>query len=75
MVKYFDTYERRVTGMIYTLYIAAVKNEVVVGHVPCKISSICVIFIRHGGCITYTVTGRRWYSANLVQGEWKFLVS
>ena len=65
MVKYFDAYERRVTGMIYTLYIAAVKN----------ISSICSIFIQHGRCITCTVTGRRQYSANLVHGEWKFLIN
>ena len=34
MVKYFDAYKRQVTSMIYV--VAAIKYEVVVGHVPHK---------------------------------------
>ena len=60
----------RETGNRHDLYaVAAVKNEVVVDHVQHKIWSICSIFIRHGGYITCTVTGRRQYSADLVQGN------
>ena len=32
-------------------------GTVTVGHIPCKISSICSIFIRRGGIIDCTVTG------------------
>ena len=68
MVKYYNANERWVTTMIC-------MNDIVVGHMPCKISSVCSIFIRHGGCITCTVTGRCQYLADLVQGEWKCLAS
>ena len=42
------------------------EGTVTVGHVPRKIS-ICFIFIRRGGVIDCTVTGRRCYSADLAQ--------
>lgn len=39
-----------------------------VGHVPRRISSICLIFIRRGGSILCTVKGPRQYSSDLPQG-------
>ena len=39
-----------------------------VGHIPRKISSICSIFIRHGGTICCKVDGHRRYSRDLPQG-------
>ena len=60
---------QRETGNRHDLYaVATVKNDVIVGHVPRLISSLCSIFIRRGGSITCTVTGRCRYSADLVQG-------
>ena len=47
------------TGNRHDLYTVAVVKNLVIGHVAPKISSICLIFIRRGGCITCTVTGRR----------------
>lgn len=48
--------------------VAVLKSRVVVGHVPKKISSVCSLFLRHGGVIRCRVTGNRCYSADLVQG-------
>ena len=38
------------------------------GHLPRNISTMCSIFIRHGGIIYYTVLGRWQYSRYLPQG-------
>ena len=38
------------------------------GHLPRNISTMCSIFIRHGGIIYSTVSGRRQYSRDLPQG-------
>ena len=60
---------KREIGNRHDLYaVATVKDDVVVGHVPRRISLVCAIFIRRGGCITCRVTERRRYSADLVQG-------
>ena len=48
--------------------IAVKKDDIVVGHLPRKISCICSIFIRRGGEICCTVTNSRRYSADLAQG-------
>ena len=48
--------------------VAVLKSGVVVGHVPKKISSVCSLFLRHGGVIHCQLTGNRCYSADLVQG-------
>ena len=45
----------------YTL--AVMKNDVIIGHLPAKVSRICSIFLRRGGSITC-----RRYSADLPQG-------
>ena len=49
----------RETSNRHDLYAVAVVKNVVIGHVPLKISSICSIVIRRGRYITCTVTGRR----------------
>ena len=50
-------------------YAVAVKKDgVVVGHLPKKISRVCSLFLRRGGVIECSVTGRRKYSDDLPQG-------
>jgi hypothetical protein len=48
--------------------VAVVKSRQTVGHVPKKISSVCSLFLQHGGSITCKVTGRRRRSEDLTQG-------
>ena len=48
--------------------VAVVKSQVAVGHIPRKISSICSMFLRHGGTICCRVTVSRRYSQDLPQG-------
>ena len=48
--------------------VAVYKDQVLVGHVPRKISTMCSTFIRRGGMIKCTVIGARQYSADLAQG-------
>jgi hypothetical protein len=48
--------------------VAVVKSRQTVGHVPKKISSVCSLFLQHGGSITCKVTGRRRHSEDLPQG-------
>ena len=48
--------------------VAVVKNMIVVGHVPRKLSAMCSLFLRRNGCIMCRVTGSRRYSGDLPQG-------
>ena len=48
--------------------VATMKDDVVVGHVPRKISTLCSSFIKRGGSIVCKVTGERRYSYDLKQG-------
>ena len=48
--------------------VAVVKFHQTVGHVPLKISSLCSMFLRHGGTIMCKITGRRQYTRDLAQG-------
>ena len=43
-------------------------DEVIIGHVPRKISAMCHLFLRRGGHIACQVTGHRQFSADLPQG-------
>ena len=53
---------------------ALLKNYVVVGHVPRKISTMCSMFLRKGGVMKCTITGPKRYSSDLVRGGgWKSL--
>ena len=51
--------------------VAICKSDIVVGHVPRRISSICSSFLRRGGTISCKVAGPRRYSADLPQGGLK----
>ena len=61
---------RRESGNLYHLYAVAVCNsgEMVVGHIPWKISAMCNLFPLKGGIMTCEVSSPRRYSASLPQG-------
>ena len=48
--------------------VAVMKNDVVVGHVPSKLSRLYTLFIWRGGSILCRLAGRRRYSHDLSQG-------
>ena len=48
--------------------VAVLKGGVVIGHLPRKISKICLLFLRRGGSISCVVSGGRRYSSDLPQG-------
>ena len=48
--------------------VAVIKDSVIFGHLPKKISRVCSLFLRRGGSITCTVTATKRYSADLPQG-------
>ena len=48
--------------------VSVVKEDRIVGHVPKKISTVCLLFLRRGGSIVCVVTGHRRYSQDLPQG-------
>ena len=48
--------------------VAVVKEDTTVGHVPRKISAICLLFLRKNSMILCKVTGSRRYSEDLPQG-------
>ena len=51
------------------IYAVAVKTGgTVVGLLPRKLSRLCALFIRRGGSISCSPTGRRRYSSDLPQG-------
>ena len=51
-------------------YAVAIKNRrEVIGHITCKISAACFLFIQRGGTLNCIITDSRCqYSADLVQG-------
>ena len=60
--------EREITNRKDRYAVMAVKDDNIVGHLPKIISMPSSLFLRSGGRITCTVTGRRRYSADLEQG-------
>ena len=48
--------------------VSVIKEGVIIGHLPRRISRVCTLFIRRGGAIHCRVTGRRRYSSDLLQG-------
>ncbi len=48
--------------------VAVIKDGTIIGHVPRRISKLCLLFLRRGGTIQCTVKSRRRYSADLPQG-------
>ena len=60
---------KREDGKRFDPFAVAVCNgDIVIGHVPKKISSVCSLYIRGGGEIHCSVTGSRRFSADLEQG-------
>jgi len=53
--------------------VAVCNDDIVIGHVPRKISSVCLLYIRQGGEIHCRMTGSRRFSADLKQGGLKSL--
>ena len=48
--------------------VAIKKDRIIIGHLPCKISRPCSLFLRRGNEITCRVIGHRRYSVDLPQG-------
>ena len=61
---------QREGGNVYNPFAAkVVKSGAIVGHVPRRISSTCLLFLRHGGAITCKITDpKKRYSRDLEQG-------
>ena len=59
--------ERRNSHDIYAA--AVLKDDIVVGHLPCTVSHTCSLFLRRGGSILCQVFKGRWYSSDLKEGE------
>ena len=60
---------KREDGNCFDPFAVSVCNgDIVIGHVPRKISSVCSLYIRRGGEIHCRVTGSRCFSADLEQG-------
>ena len=56
-------------GNLHDRYtVTVLKEGIVVGHVPRKISVLYSIFLRKGGTIVSAITGTRRYSRDLAQG-------
>ena len=60
--------KREVRNISDPYAVAVVNGEVVVGHVPRSISTLCSLFLDRGGVITCEVIGPRQYSRDLPQG-------
>jgi len=52
--------------------VAVHKDGLTVGHIPRTISCICSVFVRRGGSIVCTITGKRKHSCDLPQGGLEF---
>ena len=61
--------EREAGNRVDAFGVAVMKDGMVVGHIPRKISSICSLYLRRGGLIICRVTGSRRYSEDLIQGR------
>ena len=48
--------------------LAVIKDDMIIGYLPRKVSRLCSLFLGRGGCIMCTITGRKHYSADLPQG-------
>ena len=53
--------------------VSLVKGTTIVGHVPRKISVICLMFLQTGGIINCSVINSRQYWKDLVQGRLEVL--
>lgn len=62
------TCRREVANAVDRYAVGVYFDDNLVGHLPKKISTICSLFLRHGGQISCRVTGRRRHSTDLPQG-------
>ena len=62
------TCEREPTNEKDRYAVTVVKDGVIVGHLPKRISRVCSLFLLRRGSILCTVVGGRRYSSDLVQG-------
>ena len=60
--------EREERNMEYPFAVFIVRNGVIVGQVPRRISCVCSAYLHRGGTISCTVTGTKRYSSDLPQG-------
>jgi len=60
--------EREPTNRRDRYAVAVIKHDVVIGHLPRRISRVCSLFFRRGGNIVFRITRPRRYSADLAQG-------
>ena len=59
---------REPTNATYRYAVAVTKSAPIFGHLPRMLSKVCSRFLRRGGSIRSTVTGRRRYSNDPLQG-------
>ena len=52
--------------------VAVIKDEIIIGHLPRKVSRVSSLFLRRGGSIQSIIVGRR-YSSDLPQGGLEIL--
>ena len=60
--------QREPTNATDRYAVAVTKAATIIGHLPRKLSKVCSRFLRRGGSIRSTVTGRRRCLSNLLQG-------
>ena len=54
---------------------AVLRESILVGHIPRKVSAACYLFIKRNDCISCVITGKRQYSIDLPHGGLELLVS
>ena len=55
-------------GSPHNMYaVSMIRDDVIVGHLPCNISTLCHMFLCSGGTIVSVVNRARRYSADLEQ--------
>lgn len=55
-------------AVVYKCHMDVDDDDTTVGHLLWRISGVCSLFLRHGGCIECKITTRRRYSSDLSQG-------
>ena len=60
--------EREPTNAVDRYAVAVIRNGLVIGHLPKKISKVCSLFLRRGGTLQCIVSGKRRHSRDLPQG-------
>ena len=60
--------QKELGNLVDPFAVAVIRDGVVVGHVPKKISSVCALFLQRNRSITCCVSGYRRFSEDLPQG-------